>query len=71
MYLLCPYKPVTWHRTAKDLHSHADAAAVKPGARVDSDVSGNHRRREDVPDWDLLFPVGPEDLLRQTQSAKW
>lgn len=38
----CKRKAVTWQRTAEDLHSHADAAAAEPGARVDSDVSGNH-----------------------------
>lgn len=67
---MCPYKPVTWHRTAKNLHSHADVATVEPRARVDPDVPGDHRRREDVPDWDLLFPVGTESLLRQTQPGK-
>lgn len=71
MCLLCPYKPVTWHRTAKDLHSHTDVAAVKPRARVDSNVSGDHWHWEDVPDWDLLFPVATEDLLRQKHSTRW
>lgn len=71
MCLLCPYKPVTWHRTAKDLHSHADVAAVEPRARVDPNVAADHRHWEDVPDWDLFFSVAAEDLLRQTHSTRW
>lgn len=64
-------KAVTWQRTAEDLHSHADVAAAEPGAGVDSDVPGNHRSWEDVPDWNFLFPVASEDLLRQTHSTRW
>ncbi|TNN83734.1 hypothetical protein EYF80_005910 [Liparis tanakae] len=60
---------VTWHRTAKDLHPHADTAALKPGQRVDSDVSADHWRWEDVPDRDLFFPISSEDLLRQAQFS--
>lgn len=67
----CKHKAVTWQRTAEDLRSHADVAAAEPGARVDSDVSGNHRSWEDVPDWNFLFPVASEDLLRQTHSTRW
>lgn len=67
----CPYKPVTWQRTAEDLHSHADIAAAKPGARVDSDVSGDHWSWEDVADWNFLFSVASEDLLRQRHSTRW
>lgn len=62
---------ITWHRTAKDLHSHTDAAAVKPRARVDSNISGDHWNWEDVLDWNLLLSVGTEDLLRQTRSVWW
>lgn len=65
------HEAVTWQRTAEYLHSHADVAAAEPGARVDSDVSGNHWSWEDVPDWNFLFPVASEDLLRQTQSTRW
>lgn len=66
-----PYKPVTWQRTAKDLRSHADVAAAEPGARVDSDVSGHHWSWEDVADWNFLFSVASEDLLRQKHSTRW
>lgn len=62
---------LTWQRTAEYLGSHADVAAAEPRARVDSDVSGDHWSWEDVPDWNFLFPVASEDLLRQTQSPRW
>lgn len=68
---LLSYKPVTWQRTAKDLHSHTDIAAGKPRARVDSNVSGHHWHWEDVPDRNFLFSVATEDLLRQTHSIRW